>query len=154
VSMPSALTAGVAPEIACALCGFVYVPQGDACREHRCPFAISGCTTRHCPRCGYAVPDEEGSLAARFVRKLVGGGGGTSAHTLADLPAGAAAVVELLRGEPALLARLTAQGLAPGVAVRLLQRAPTFVVEMGETTIAIERAVAEAIVLRAEPAVR
>jgi len=47
-----------------------------------------------------------------------------------------------------LLTRLTAQGLAPGVAVHLLQRSPTYVIEVGETTLALERRVAEAIVLR------
>ena len=44
-----------------------------------------------------------------------------------------------------LQAHLTAQGLAPGVAVHVLQRAPTWVIEVGETTIALERRVAEGI---------
>jgi Fe2+ transport system protein FeoA len=34
------------------------------------------------------------------------------------------------------------------VAVHLLQRKPTFVIEVGETAIALERRVAEAIVLK------
>ena len=45
-------------------------------------------------------------------------------------------------------ARLTAQGLAPGVHVHVLQRAPTYVIEVGETSIALERRVAEAIALK------
>jgi DtxR family Mn-dependent transcriptional regulator len=60
-------------------------------------------------------------------------------------------VVERLSGDPELRARLTAQGLAPGVRVHLVQRAPTFVVELGETTIAVERAVAEVVHLRVGP---
>jgi Fe2+ transport system protein FeoA len=56
--------------------------------------------------------------------------------------------VERIEGDDALRARLTAQGLAPGVAVHVLQRTPTFVIESGETSVALERKVAEAIVLK------
>jgi len=133
---------------ACPLCGFVYVPGGESCRERGCPIAIGGCATRHCPRCGYTMPDEERSAAARLVRRLFGRRGkGTGPRTLVDLAPGSSGVVERLNGDPTLLARLTAQGLAPGVRVHLLQRAPTFVVELGETTVALERRVAEGVEL-------
>ncbi len=56
--------------------------------------------------------------------------------------------IERIDGDPALQARLTAQGLAPGLTVHVLQRMPTFVIEAGQTTIAFERRVAEAIVLK------
>ena len=69
------------------------------------------------------------------------------AGSLAELPAGGRAVVSRLEGDPELLSRLTAQGVAPGVRVHLLQRSPTYVIEIGETTIALERRVAEAIQL-------
>jgi Fe2+ transport system protein FeoA len=135
--------------LACPLCGLVYEPGAGACREHGCPLAgVAGCATRHCPRCGYATPDEEKSVAARWVRRLFGACAAAPAPTLADLSPGDEAVVERLSGEPALLARLTAQGLAPGVAVRLAQRSPAFLVEMDETTLALERRVAERITLR------
>jgi Fe2+ transport system protein FeoA len=61
---------------------------------------------------------------------------------------GATVVVERLDGAPELLARLTAQGIAPGVRLHVLQRLPTFVIEVGETTIGLEHAVAAAIVVR------
>ena len=138
----------VADPVTCSLCGLEYVPGGDTCREHGCPIAIGGCATRHCPRCGYTMPDEEKSAAARLVRKLFRPRSRPAAGTLADLPAGAFGVVERIAGEPSLQARLTAQGLAPGVAVHLVQRTPTYVIEVGETSIALERRVAEAIVLR------
>ena len=41
------------------------------------------------------------------------------------------------------------QGLAPGVAVHLVQRSPSYVIEMGETTLALERSVAQVIAVRA-----
>jgi Fe2+ transport system protein FeoA len=139
--------------VTCALCGFEYVPGGDSCREHGCPVAFGVCATRHCPRCGYVVPDEEKSVAVRLLRRLLRRRPGAAGRTLAGLSAGAEGVVERLQGNPDLLTRLTAQGLAPGVRVHLLQRAPTFVIEVGETTIALEQRVAEAIVLR-EPGAR
>jgi Fe2+ transport system protein FeoA len=64
------------------------------------------------------------------------------------LPAGSFGVVERLEGSPDLLARLTAQGLAPGVPVHVLQRLPTFVIEVGETTLGLEKDVAAGIVLK------
>jgi DtxR family Mn-dependent transcriptional regulator len=93
------------------------------------------------------MPDEERSAAARLVRRLFRPRPRPAAGTLADLPAGAFGVVERIAGEPSLQARLTAQGLAPGVVVHLVQRTPTYVIEVGETSIALERRVAEAIVL-------
>jgi len=131
--------------VTCPLCCFEYVPGGDSCREHGCPIALGGCATRHCPRCGYTMPDEERSAAARLVRRLFRPRPRHAVETLADLPAGAFGVVESIGGDPALQARLTGQGLAPGVALHVVQRAPTCVIEVSETTIALERRVARAI---------
>jgi Fe2+ transport system protein FeoA len=140
--------APAAAAVTCPLCGFEYVPGGDSCREHGCPIAIGGCATRHCPRCGYTMPDEERSAAARLVRRLLRPRPRPVAGTLADLPAAAFGVVARIEGDAALQARLTAQGLAPGVALHVVQRTPTYVIEVGETTIAVERRVAQAIVLK------
>jgi Fe2+ transport system protein FeoA len=147
-TLPLAGTAA-GPDVTCPLCGLEYQPGGDTCREHGCPIALGGCSTRHCPRCGYTMPDEERSVAARLVRRLFAPRPlRHAAGTLADLPAGSFGVVERLEGEPALLARLTAQGLAPGVALHVLQRLPTFVIEIGETTLGLEKDVAAGIVLK------
>jgi DtxR family Mn-dependent transcriptional regulator len=96
------------------------------------------------------MPDEARSAAARLVRRLFRQAPRVVHHasSLAELKAGSFGVVERLAGPPDLLARLTAQGIAPGVHVHLLQRLPTFVIEVGETTIGLERDVAAAIVLR------
>jgi Fe2+ transport system protein FeoA len=134
--------------VACPLCGLEYEPGGSTCREHGCPVAFGGCATRHCPRCGYTMPDEEKSAAARLVRRLLTRRPRRPAGTLADLPPGAQGVVESIGGAPALQARLTAQGLAPGVPVHVIQRVPTYVVEVGETTIALEHRVAAAVKLQ------
>ncbi len=137
--------------VTCPLCGLDYQPGGDTCREHGCPIAIGGCATQHCPRCGYTMPDESRSVAARLIRRLFRRQPPAVMHTagsLADLPAGSFGIVERLQGPPDLLARLTAQGLAPGVAIHVLQRLPTFVIEVGETTIGLEESVAAGIVLK------
>jgi ferrous iron transport protein A len=143
-----------AEDFRCPLCGLDYVPGGESCREKGCPVALGGCATRHCPRCGYTMPDEERSAAARFVRMIFGGPSRKRSGTLATLGAGETAVIDRLEGDPGLLARLTAQGLAPGVEIHVLQRTPTHVIEVGHTTIAVERKVAEAIFVRSEPAKR
>lgn len=139
--------------VSCALCGFEYVPGGESCREHGCPVAFGTCATRHCPRCGYVVPDEERSVMARFVRRLLRPRPPVLAGTVAELRAGEQGVVLRLEGDPDLQSRLSAQGFAPGVSVSVVQRQPTYVVEVGETTVAVERRVAAAIVLR-EPVPR
>ena len=140
--------AGSPPDdVTCALCGFAYTPGGDTCREHGCPIAFGTCSTRHCPNCGYTMPDDQKSPTVAFFRKLFSRSAASTAGTLAEMTPGAEAVVARLQGDPELQARLTAQGLAPGVSIHLLQRQPTFVIEVGETTIAVEQRVAEAIVL-------
>jgi Fe2+ transport system protein FeoA len=142
------LAADIAASVTCPLCGLKYTPGGDTCREHGCPLSFGRCATRHCPRCGYTIPDEERSVAVRLVRRLLGRREPMAAGSLAELPAGGRGVVSRLEGDPELLSRLTAQGVAPGMSVHLLQRNPTFVMEIGETTIAVERRVAQAIRLR------
>ena len=145
---PAPLETSATPPVSCPLCGLEYVPGGEACREKGCPIAFGGCATQHCPRCGYTMPDERRSAAARLVRLLFRPRPKAAPPTLAELPAGASATIDRLEGDPGLLARLTAQGLAPGVELHVLQRAPTHVIEIGETTVAIERRVAEAVLVR------
>jgi Fe2+ transport system protein FeoA len=151
VATQASFETAASPLVSCPLCGLEYAPGGETCRERGCPVAFGGCATRHCPRCGYTMPDEERSTAARLVRLLFRPRRKSAAPTLAELPAGASATIERLEGDPALLARLTAQGLAPGVEIHVLQRTPTHVIEIGQTTVAVERRVAEAIRIKPDP---
>jgi Fe2+ transport system protein FeoA len=149
-TLPLAGAPPAASTFTCPMCGLAYQPGGSTCKEHGCPIAIGGCATQHCPRCGYTMPDESKSGAARLIRRLFRRGASKPAHagSLAELPSGSTCVVERLEGDPELLARLTAQGIAPGVSVHVLQRLPTFVIEVGETTIGLETVVTAAIVIR------
>ncbi len=56
--------------VRCALCGREYAP--GACRCQGCPLA-SHCQMLCCPYCGYRSVDAEGSTAARWLRRLLGG---------------------------------------------------------------------------------
>ena len=134
----------------CPLCGTTYEPGGDACRLSGCPLASRSCSRHHCPRCGYAIPDENASVLARFVRRLFGVANAEahpsdSPRPLGRMPTGTRGTIDRIEGPPALVAQLTAQGVVPGTVVELRQRYPGFVVEVGETTLAMESAVAEAI---------
>ena len=140
----------VQPLVVCALCGFAFAPGATACAERGCPLAGTGCRTLDCPRCGYAVPDERASRLASWVRRLFPAKGVVESAplTLADLGPNQGAVVVGIEGDPALAARLTAQGLAPGVAVHLVQRSPSYVIEVGALTLALEYKVALAVRVR------
>ena len=134
----------------CSLCGFAFEPGGSACAERGCPFVGEGCRTLDCPRCGYAVPDERASRLARWIRRVFTPSDASvgPSRTLADLRPGDEALLDGIDGDQALAARLTAQGLAPGVAVHLVQRFPSYVLEVGSTTLAVEGRVARAILIR------
>jgi len=65
---------------------------------------------------------------------------------LSILPAGSRARVVLLAPELRERAdRLASLGISPGSEVQLLQRLPTFVVEVGETRVAVDAEVARRI---------
>jgi Fe2+ transport system protein FeoA len=146
----------VGPEVrtTCPLCGFEYEPGDAAFRASGCPLATGSCQQLHCPRCGYAVPDERASLVARFVRRLFGAptrelsGVAQRPLRLTDIPTGTRGAVTRLDAAPALSAQLAAQGVVPGTVLRLMQRHPAFVIEVGETVLAFERSVAEVVWLQ------
>jgi Fe2+ transport system protein FeoA len=134
------------------MCGFEYEPGGTACHTSGCPLATSACRKLHCPRCGYTVPDESASALARLVRRLFGGPrlpqrnvALTEPLRLTDTPTGTRGAVSRVDATPALSAQLAAQGIVSGTVLRLTQRRPAFIVEVGETVLAVERSVAETV---------
>jgi Fe2+ transport system protein FeoA len=132
----------------CSLCGFAYAPGGAVCRERACPMAVFGCTLEHCPRCGFSAPDERSSRLARWVRRMLSRpklAESADATSVADLRPGTSATIKAVGGAPEVQARLAAQGLVAGAGLRLVQRWPSYVIEMGDTTLAFERTVAESV---------
>jgi DtxR family Mn-dependent transcriptional regulator len=116
----------------------------DACRfEHVLSPAVTAsiCTLLgHPPTCphGRAIP--RGDCCGRdevALRPLV--------TRLAEIGVGEQGVVRFVAGSAEGLDRLAALGLVPGVELRLVQRHPSHVLELGETTIAIDARLAGAI---------
>ncbi len=85
---------------------------------------------------GRAIPP--GDCCRRFTREIR-----PLVHPLRDLdPGERARIVFLLPGSPSRMSRLGNLGLLPGSVIRLVQKAPSYVIEIGETTLAIEEAIA------------
>ena len=66
---------------------------------------------------------------------------------LSSLKAGAHAIVSEIRATASRIDKLAALGILPGVELRVQQVQPVVVIECGETVLAIERELAEGIVV-------
>jgi Fe2+ transport system protein FeoA len=140
----------------CSLCGFEFEPT-DALCDHGCPMR-SACDLVKCPSCDYEFPKK--LKAVSWLRELLVRRAEPEqapceiCRPMTDLDGGERARVVSLtdRGRRNSLAVF---GLVPGSEVRLLQRRPAFVVQVGETQLAIEAEIAAGIfVERLEPASR
>lgn len=137
--------------LTCPLCGFEF-QKSDALCKHGCPLGAM-CNLARCPVCEYEFPEKmpNGSWLRRLFRREapVPPLPAEGAPTVRSLAAGERAEVVLLGGESASRRNhLAVFGLVPGSEIRLLQRYPSFVVEVGETTLALDADVAGDIVVR------
>ncbi len=153
----------------CALCGFEF-SEADAKRPcARCPVGAN-CDLICCPNCGYQTPGEPRWLRRwRFlpsprllspvrergvgVRGEDGGRGegglGVRALEIIALRSGwDAEIVEVRAHDDAVLRKLTAVGILPGVRVRLLRKFPCYLIELGHAQIALDKELASAILVR------
>jgi Fe2+ transport system protein FeoA len=145
--------------VTCPMCGTLFDPaQLSSCDS--CPM-LKGCASVCCPECGYSTVDPArsrliglGSRLARLLRpsrarRRAGDGG----LTLADVPAGAVALVEELDGlPPESRHQLQAYGLAPGCSVRIVQQSPVTVVRVEHLDLAFEPEIARGVRVRKEAA--
>jgi DtxR family Mn-dependent transcriptional regulator len=105
---------------------------------------VSICTLLgHPPTCPHGRKIPPGTCCGSFDTELK-----PLVIRLSELGVGERASVKFLAGGMDGLERLGALGLVPGVGVRLIQRRPSHVVEVGETTIAIDTGLASAIYVR------
>lgn len=119
--------------------------EADACRiEHAISHEVEEaiCTfLGHPPTCPHGRPIPRGNccrLYARKVRPLV--------SSLRDLEVGARAKVMFINA-PA-MDRLSSVGLVPGAVIKLQQKRPSFVLDIDETTIAIDEDIANGIYVK------
>ncbi len=98
----------------------------------------------HPPVCPHGKPIPRGDCCARFQREVE-----PLFTSLAEFELGAQGqIVFMTARQRNRLARLSQLGIAPGSTVRLLQRRPTYVVQAGETEIALETEIAREIFVR------
>ncbi len=139
--------------VTCGLCGLEYTPGGENCLTRGCPLAVGDCRLEHCPRCGYAVPGTNGGIAGWLRQRLgfssppVAPAGGR----LTDLEKGSVVSVERVDGSAEVVDALTLLGVTPGSRLHLVQRFPSFVIEVEGTDLALERSIAETIRVRIGP---
>jgi DtxR family Mn-dependent transcriptional regulator len=119
--------------------------EADACRlEHAISPEVEEriCTLLgHPPLCPHGKPIPKGRCCATFTRKVK-----PLVQSLRDLEVGHAAHV-LFITVPA-MDRLAAIGLVPGARVRLQQKRPSFVIQIDETTLAIDEDIARGIYVK------
>jgi len=115
----------------------------------------SDCDLLCCPRCGYRTILE--SRLTRLLRKFVGKetavkgqakspGVRNEPFPLREMSPGEyGRIVQIISDQESRLARLSSLGLIPGCRIRLCQRHPATIVEVGETTLALGNDLAESI---------
>jgi Fe2+ transport system protein FeoA len=140
---------------ACALCGLRFTHGGQVCAS--CPIT-HGCEDLvRCPRCGYQFPRGSRTLAwaARLWRRLRGSAAPAVAaeshpiQTLDHLRRGESArVLKVSAADIPMLMKLSQLGLVPGAEIRMEQSRPAAIVRVGETTVALQRAVARVVHFR------
>lgn len=139
----------------CAMCGYEFEPSQLTC--HRgCPLGAH-CMVICCPRCGYSTVDSARAVVTRGLLRLFGKGEGASKHDessddsggqerttvrLIDMQRGQRGYIAELGGETPAWNYLSRYGLLAGTPVRLLQKRPVPVVQVGETELALEYSVA------------
>ncbi len=147
----------------CPLCGYEFDENSMQCHTS-CPMN-AGCSMMCCPQCGYQMVDETKTRAAGWLRRLLSGRQKANAAPIAlsaesAMAPGVRRLTELKLGQSgevvaietrqaSRLDRLSALGVVPGSAVMLLQRAPAFILRVGETELTVDEQIAQEILTRA-----
>jgi len=127
--------------------GSEMMEQGACSFEHMVSQEVTDsiCTLLgHPTTCPHGKPVPPGDCCKRAARGVV-----PLVLPLADLPCGKEArVLYISTRHHDRLDRLAAMGLLPGVEIRLHQSRPSYVIQIGETTLAIDQSVAKDIFVR------
>ena len=136
--------------ITCPMCGFEF-DRGDTRCEHGCPLGAF-CNLVACPNCDYEFPDRprRTSWLARLLKlkdpdPLLPPG----VKTAADLhPGDTADVVCLGSSKSPRYSSLAIYGLESGAKISVIQQHPSCVIHVDETELAIDRQIAQEILVR------
>jgi DtxR family Mn-dependent transcriptional regulator/ferrous iron transport protein A len=143
---PVSEEAGDATQFTCALCGTRFTHATLVCAS--CPLN-SGCEVVKCPSCGYQFPRR--SRLVDLAKRLFGAAdraGATGPRPVTALRAGEAGIIARVASRtPERLVKLSGLGVMPGARVTLVQRQPAVVLRIAETTIALDRDVADEILI-------
>lgn len=119
--------------------------EADACKfEHAISPDVEEaiCTfLGHPPTCPHGKPIPRGKCCAIYTQKIR-----PLVQRLTDIPVGRSAKVIFIT--EAIMGRLSSIGLIPGAIIKLLQKSPSYVVGIEETTIAIDEEMARGIYVR------
>lgn len=135
----------------CSMCGYEFSADNLACHAS-CPLA-KGCSVICCPNCGYTTVDSRNSRIVRLFQDLAKKLPGQHASEPQSVsPQGMplvrlkedqeARVVGVAGERPELLAQLSQYGIVPGTPVRLRQKRPVPIVQIGHTELALDADVA------------
>jgi Fe2+ transport system protein FeoA len=147
--------------LSCPLCGFEFTPVDTLC-QHGCPLR-SACGLVRCPMCDYEFPETPRAAAwlGALVRSLFHRKGHPQDRGRQPSEPQVLTVRELATGEQVEVVHLGDQnpdrsntlavfGLAPGSEITLVQRHPSYVLQVGETLLALDSEVAGSIVVQRE----
>lgn len=127
----------------CSLCGFEFEKNAMSCAGG-CPVSRY-CKLVRCPNCGYEFPEPPRALT--WLEKLFGRRKTPATNgallSLDEVPEGEHCELVCLNGSPASRrGTLAVYGLVPGCKLRLVQRRPSYVIQVGETELAFESNIA------------
>ena len=132
----------------CDMCGYEFDATGLACHTS-CPLG-SQCMVICCPHCGYSTVNPARSRLLTWVERWIKRPTpsappprATDRLSLLDLaPGQEGRVVALGESEPEQMMHLSDYGLMLGAPVRLCQRRPTPIIQVGETELALDAVLA------------
>lgn len=122
--------------------------ESDACKmEHILSEELtdSVCTfLGHPPACPHGKPIPRGECCEKYSTEV-----SPVVVRLSDFEIGSKGrIIFIIPSEAARLARLGSIGIAPGSTIRLIQKVPSYVIQIEETTIAIDPEIAKDILVR------
>lgn len=122
--------------------------ESDACKmEHILSEALtdSVCTfLGHPPTCPHGLPIPKGECCRKYRRDIT-----PVVSRLSDFEVGLEGrIVFIVPSEASRLGRLGSLGIAPGSTIRLLQKMPSFVIKIDETTVALDPEIAKEILVK------